>query len=444
LGYYVTGSDEDAYPPTSDIITNAGIEWENHHDPQNLVRWGKPDLVVVGNQVREGNEEFEAAKKLQIPFVSESEFYFELTEDRVRVAICGTHGKTTTASLLAWMLECAGMDPGFRLGTTSRDFSTSGRLGTGPFILEGDEYTTSPWDARPKFLHTHPTMVAITRIEWDHPDVFPTFDSYRQSFRDLAQVVPAHGLLVLCGDDRECVRLESEAKCKVVTYGFRMGTDYQIEAESLGEAQRVTVTPADEQPFTFELALSGRHNAANATAAWILASKLGADADSLRRACATFKGASRRFEILGAVGGVTVVDDYAHHPTEVAATLSAARSRFKGRILGLYVPHTYSRTKALLQEYRDCFKDADTMLVGPIEPARERHLEGTVSSADVVAVAKPSSQDIRVVASPEEAIEILLASAQEGDAIVCMTVRGFEDLAKRLVKGLEAKHAVAG
>jgi UDP-N-acetylmuramate--alanine ligase len=240
------------------------------------------------------------------------------------------------------------------------------------------------------------------------------------------------------------VRLESEAKSKVVTYGFRLGTDYQIEAEEGGETQQVRVTPAEEPPFAFDLALSGRHNAANATAAWILAQKLGADADSLRRACATFKGASRRFEILGTIGGVTVVDDYAHHPTEVAATLSAARSRFQGRILGLYVPHTYSRTKALLQEYRDCFKDADTMLIGPIEPARERHLEGTVSSADVVAVAKATSQDIRVVASPEEAIETLLGIAQEGDAIVCMTVRGFDDLAKRLVKGLEAKHAVAG
>jgi UDP-N-acetylmuramate--L-alanine ligase len=443
LGYVVSGSDEDAYPPTTDTLTAAGIPWVNRHAPENLDMAGTPDLVVVGNQVRDGNPEWAAARQRGLPVTSEAEFWTELTADRLRLSVCGTHGKTTTASLLAWMLESAGMAPGFRLGVTSRDFGSTARLGEGrPFVFEGDEYTTAPWDPRPKFLHTHPQAACVTRLELDHPDVFPSFDAYRAPFVELAESMPADGLLALCADDAECLALQPHASCPVVTYGENESAAWRIVRDSSSHdgRQHFGITRSDRVPMPeVALSLPGRHNALNATAALILAEYAGAPAAACASACASFKGASRRFEILGTAAGITVVDDYAHHPTEVTATLDAARQRFRsGRILAVYVPHTYSRTLTLLHDYLDAFRGADLLLLGPIEPARERHLAHTVSTADVAGIVH-GVDDVRVVAGSDEALAILLAEARPGDAVVCMSVRGFDDLSKRTLRALRER-----
>jgi UDP-N-acetylmuramate: L-alanyl-gamma-D-glutamyl-meso-diaminopimelate ligase len=445
LGYLVTGSDEDAYPPTTDTLTRAGIPWVNHHAPGNLDMGGTPDLVVVGNQVRTGNVEWEEAVRRGLPITSEAEFYGELTRERVRIAVCGTHGKTTTSSLLAWMLECAGMSPGFRLGVTSRDFGVTARLGDGaPFVFEGDEYTTAPWDARPKFLHTHPFAACVTRLELDHPDVFPSFEAYRAPFVELAESMPPDGVLALCADDPECVGLQPHASCRTVLYGAGENAGWRAQITgSGGELQEFTITRHDGvQLPPVRLALPGLHNVLNATAALILADAVGAPLQPCVEACATFQGASRRFEILGSGDGVTVVDDYAHHPTEVAATIGAGRQRFPdGRLLVVYVPHTFSRTLALLDDYAEVFRGAGTLLLGPIEPARERHLSGTVSSNDVATRVR-GVEDVRLVTTSDEALAIILAEARPGDAALCLSVRGFDDLAKRSLRALrERRHA---
>lgn len=438
LGYTVTGSDEDAYPPTTDTLTAAGIRWVNHHARENLDIGGAPDLVVVGNQVRDGNVEWEEAVRRGLQVTSEAEFYYELTADRVRIAVCGTHGKTTTSSLLAWMLDSAGMAPGFRLGTTSRDFDATARLGSGAaFVFEGDEYTTAPWDPRPKFLHTHPWAACVTRLELDHPDVYPSFAAYRAPFVELVRTMPAGGVLALCADDPECVALAAAASCRVVTYGTAVDADWRVEPEAaVSQAFRVVRRDGVEVPGPVHLNVPGAHNMLNATAALILADAVGAPLQPCIDACATFRGASRRFEILGDGGGVSVVDDYAHHPTEVAATMSAARQRFPdGRLIAVYVPHTYSRTLTLLDDYAEVFRGADVLLLGPIEPARERHLAHTVSINDVAQRVRGVA-DVRVVASSDEALAIILAEARAGDAVLCMSVRGFDDLAKRALRAL--------
>ena len=443
LGWMVTGSDEDAYPPTTDTLTNAGIAWVNHHAPANLDMGGTPDLVVVGNQVRTGNPEWEEAVRRGLPIVSEAEFYYELTRDRVRIAVCGTHGKTTTSSLLAWMLERAGMSPGFRLGTTSRDFEATARLGEGrPFVFEGDEYTTAPWDARPKFLHTHPFVACVTRLELDHPDVYPTFAAYRAPFVELAESMPHDGVLALCADDPECVALAPHASCPTVLYGA---------AGTAAWRPRISDASGGMQTFTIErgggsaigpvmLRMPGWHNVLNATAALILADAVGADLQACIDACASFKGASRRFEVLGVGDGVTVVDDYAHHPTEVAATISAGRQRFAepARLIVVYVPHTYSRTLALLDDYAEAFRGADTLILGPIEPARERHLADTVSIEDVAGRVQ-GVHDVRIAHDSDEALRMITATAQPGDAVLCLSVRGFDDLAKRALRALASR-----
>jgi len=444
LGYLVTGSDEDAYPPTTDTLTAAGIQWVNHHAPENLDMGGRPDLVVVGNQVRDGNVEWAAAQQRGLPITSEAEFWAELTRDRLRLAVCGTHGKTTTSSLLAWMLEQAGMSPGCRLGVTCGDFGVTARIGEGrPFVFEGDEYTTAPWDPRPKFLHTHPQAACVTRLELDHPDVFPTFAAYRAPFVELAESMPRDGLLALCADDPECLGLAPHASCAVVTYGSDEGADWRVlrsDSDVQDSMQRFTVQRRDGTRVPpVALTLPGWHNALNATAAMILAEHAGAPLHAAVAACSTFKGASRRFDVLGEAAGITVVDDYAHHPTEVRATIDAARQRFRrGRLLAVYVPHTYSRTLALLQDYAEAFRGADTLLLGPIEPARERHLAHTVSIADVAGTVR-GVDDVRMVSSSDEALAILLTAAQPGDTVLCMSVRGFNDLAKRTLRALRER-----
>lgn len=452
LGYAVSGSDEEAYPPITDVITAAGIPWVNHHDAANLDRFGTPDLCIVGNQIRPGNPEFDALVERGLAYTSEAEFYARLTADRLRLTVTGTHGKTTTSSLLAVMLDHAGMNPGFRLGTTSRDFDASARLGGGPgtpFVFEGDEYTTALWDPRPKFLHTHPLHACVTNLELDHPDVFADLDAYRHPFRQLAEAMPEEGLLALNADSQECLRLRGHARCAVTTFGVAEDADWRIvpSAEETGTAgdgrfrQGFEVARRGAPPLSVELSVPGAHNRANATAALVLAAAAGADLDACIAACADFRGASRRFEIAGRINGITVVDDYAHHPTAVAVTVAAARARAGGgRVIALYVPHTYTRTRALLAEHAHSFDGADIVRIGPIEAARERRMTPTASHLEVVDVVRPQVQDTAAVDSPEAAAEEVADLARPGDLVLVLSLGGFDKVAQQIVAALRRRH----
>ncbi len=439
-GDRVTGSDDHAYPPMSDAVTAAGIEWENHSDPANLDRWGVPDLVVVGNQTRPANLELEAVRRRGIPCVSEIEFYVSLAGDRTRLTVCGTHGKTTTSALLVHILERAGMDPGFRLGSTSLDLGGTSRLGTGPFVFEGDEYTSAPWDARPKFLHTRPHGACVTRLELDHPDVYASLDAYREPFVELAATMPADGVLALCADDPECLALRDSASSVAVTYGTKAGSDWWIrDAHDRDGMQRFRIERDGAEPLDVVLTFPGLHNAQNACAALILAEFSGVDATVASAACTDFLGPARRFQILGEVAGVAVVDDYAHHPTEVAAAIDAARQRYgERRLIAIHTPHTYSRVSRLLEDYRRSFTGADVVIIGPIEEARERGMPKTVSSRDVAERAG-EAHAVHVVSSSDEAIDLVTRITRPGDVLLVLSLGGFDKLAPRLRDALEAQ-----
>ncbi|MGO8686943.1 MAG: UDP-N-acetylmuramate--L-alanine ligase [Candidatus Dormibacteria bacterium] len=436
LGDLVTGSDEHAYPPVSDVVTAAGISWENRHDPRNLDRWGVPDLVVVGNQVRPLNEEWLEARRRGLPVTSEVEFFVSLTEGRLRLSVCGTHGKTTTSALLIHMLDRCGMDPGFRLGSTSLDVGGSARLGTGPFVFEGDEYTTAPWDPRPKFLHMRAAASCVTRLEWDHPDVYPSPEAYREPFVRLAESMPGDGLLVLCGDDPEALGLRAHAACPVIVYGEGEDADWRVSRlGDDGTVQRFRIASREQGFPEVALTFPGRHNALNATAALALAVFAGAPISACVDACADFRGPARRFEILGAAGGVTVVDDYAHHPTEVWAAVNAARARYgAARIIAVHTPHTYSRTRTLLEDYRHSFEEADVVVLGPVEAARERHQPATVSSADVAD--RVTGREVHLVEGSDQGVELVLGLARPGDVVLVLSLEGFDKIARRIHAGL--------
>lgn len=439
LGNDVTGSDEDAYPPTTDLLTNAGIRWVDGYAAGNVTRWGKPDLVVQGNQVRGGNPETEAARRLHIRLVSEAEYWGELTTDRFRIVVAGSAGKTTTASLIAWILRTAGRNPGFRLGMAARDLGSAAAWGSGrEFIFEGDEYTSAVFDPRPKFLHFAPQLVVLTNIDWDHPDVFPDPAAYEAVFRQLLEDLGPEDHLIACSDDPAVRRLLSRTRANVETYGLRGGADWQgRDVQIEGEGMRFTAWHQGKVLAVVATRLPGEHNAANALAALATSLRIGVPVSSAVDAIGRFQGVSRRFELRGQVRGVTLVDDYAHHPAKVRATLLAAQERFHpGRVLACFVPHTYSRTFSLMDGYADAFQGCALVVIGPIEPARERHLAHTVTSQDLASSIR-GVPEVFTADSARSAAYRLASAARPGDVIVFMSVRDFDDVVGKTAEVLE-------
>jgi len=441
LGFRVTGSDEDAYPPTTETLEAAGIPFSPHHDEANLDRWGVPQLVVLGNQVQAGNSELVAARDRGLPLLSEAEAYRGLTQGRQRAVVCGTHGKTTTSSLAAFMLEVAGCAPGFRLGATSRDFTTTARLGDpregGPFVFEGDEYTTSALDPSAKFLHWQPQVVTLLNLELDHPDLYPDLPAYVAPYRELLAQLGPQDHLIYNAADPLVSELAKSSSAKVQSFGLA-GADWTLTAPlaNVGGRLRLLVRTPDGGEVEMALPGFGAHNAADGLAALATAVQLGADPQVAAEAAASSRGAARRFEVLGSVRGVTVVDDYAHHPTKIRATIAGARQQFgeEVQLIMVHVPHTYSRTRALLPEYRGAFEGLDLLVLGEIEPARERHLAGTVSSADVAALV--SGPEVVLVGSADAAIREVVDRLRAPAVVVCSSVRGFDDVAARLLRAL--------
>lgn len=442
LGYFVTGSDEDAYPPMSTLLTARGVVWVNFHSAQNLERWGRPNLVIQGNQIREGNPELLEAQRQKIKVISDSEFFYELTRNRRRVVVTGTHGKTTTSALIAWILQVAGRKPGFRLGTVVKNFKESVRLGEGKeFVFEGDEYTTTFADQRPKFFHFHPHIAIINNIEWDHPDIFKTQKSYLKIFQTyLVEKLPRDGRLVVNAEDVPAVKISLKARCPVVKFGLKEG-NYSTQNISFVRGKTgFDLYFGSRFLGHLETGLPGYHNIKNSLAAVATALSLGVKFGKIKKALWSFKGTSRRFEIVAKVRGITVIDDYAHHPTKVRETLNATRQRFpKSRILAVYVPHTYSRTRALFKEYGKAFVGADLLIIPDIEAARERHLSALVHSRDLVRVIAEHQNNVYYMAEQKKVIDFLDTQARRGDVILCMSVRGFDDLARKLVARLKRK-----
>jgi len=443
-GRRVTGSDQDAYPPTTEILRSAGVPVDPGHDPANLVRHGKVDLLVVGNQVRRGNPEWMAARREGIPELSEAAAYRALTAERTRAVVCGTHGKTTTAALLAQILDAGGLRPGVRLGATARNLGASARLGDptpgSPFVFEGDEYTTTARDRRAKFLWWDPQVVGLLNLELDHPDVYPDLIHYRRPFHQLVQGLPGHGRLVVNRDDPEALAVARAAPCPVVTVGRDAG-DWHLRAAPTvtGGMTRLEVRAPSGERITVRVPLFGPAGATDTLVALAMADALGVGPAAAAAAAPGYLGLARRLEWLGSAGGVEVVDDYAHHPTEVAASLAGLRSRFgpAARLVMVYVPHTYSRTRALLDDYGGAFRLADRVLLGPLEPARERRRAGAVTSADVAARVRGPRPTL--VDDADQAIRILCREARPGDVICCCSVRGFDGCAPRLLAELRQR-----
>ena len=411
-GVRVSGSDQTASPIT-DALARLGARIAIGHRAENL---GDAELVLVTSAAPAENPEVIAARQRGVRVVKRYDFFPELTAGKKTIAIAGTHGKTTTTALIAALLIDAGRDPDVIVGGIVPELGGNARAGQGEyFVIEADEYDRA-------FLGLQPTIAVITNIEMDHPDIFADVQEVARAFRAFMLLVPPHdGIIVGCGDSPLVAR-EFDALLGrwYVPYGF--GDDNSWRADNVtptadgGNAFRVW--RGETHIGEFALKIPGAHNVLNALAAITVAGQLNLDWDGVRATLANFRGAARRFEITSELGGVTIIDDYAHHPTKIRATLAAARTRFPERVIwAVFQPHTFSRTLALSAEFARAFDDADHVLVTEIYPAREQNVRG-ISGALIVD--QMAHADARFIPTLETCVEFLAAQVRAGDIVITL------------------------
>ncbi len=420
-GYRVSGSDLQSSPLMADLEALGAIVYKGHA----AGNVGPADLVIMSSAIQPNNPEVVAARQRGIPVMKRDRMLGRMMEGRYGIAVAGTHGKTTTTALIAWLLTRAGLDPTFIVGGVVENLGTNAQAGKGtPFVIEADEYDYT-------FLGLKPRLAVVTVIEMDHPDCFRDLDEVTEAFVKFVSLVPEDGCIVGCGDESRVRAVIEGAKGsegtegsdegpKVVTYGLGAGVDWQaVEIRANGVGGSDFVALRERQPVgTFSLQLPGLHNVKNALAAIVVADHLGLELAGVRMALREFQGTQRRFEHKGTAGGVVVIDDYAHHPTEIRVTLAAARGRYPdSEIWAVFQPHTYSRTRALLHEFAASFDDADHVIVVDIYPAREYDDLG-VSAADIVA--RMGHPDARHIATLDDATDYLLRHLKAGNVLITL------------------------
>lgn len=435
-GVLVTGSDKAAYPPMSDFLAERGVKVFEGYDEGNLSHG--PELVVAGNAVSRGNPEVEALLDrgtmnfCSLPELIERSFL----PGRSPVVVTGTHGKTTTTALTTWILSRAGLDPSWLIGGVPSGLPGGFHLGGGqPFVLEGDEYDTAFFDKRPKFIHYRPRVLILNNLEYDHADIYPDLERIREVFRHLMRIVPRTGLVVANADDPEVVELAKLAPCRVETY-----TLGDVKADWKGVSSPGKLSVAGPGGYRAELThtLVGGHQGWNLLAALAASASFGVDAEKAARAVADFAGVKRRAEKVGEAGGVTVFDDFAHHPTAIKSTLAGFRALFPGRrIIAAVEPRSNTmRRKIFAESLPGAFADADAVLLRAV-PDAEKVPDGQL--LDVGEVARRTSEaGIPASVFPDAGaiIEKIAAEARKGDVVVILSNGGFEGIHKRLLAAL--------
>ena len=414
-GYRVTGSDL----KTSRYIrqlTRAGVEVHIGHEAATIDAV-KPDVVVVSTAIPESNPELIRARELGIPVWPRAKMLSALGHGYTTIAVAGTHGKTTTSSMCATMLDRMGLDPSFLIGGIVEGYDTNGKNGSGPhFVAEADESDSS-------FLYLNPNVVIVTNIEADHLDHYSGIEEIEATFVKFMNLVGPDGTVIICGENPHLVDLATSTGKHVLSYGFADTCDVVcVPAQGTGIESDFTVRFADGSEYPVEIKSNpGRHNMLNATAVLTVAHELELDVDAAAKALSSFEGVRRRFTRVGEVNGITVVDDYGHHPTEIKATLSAAKSLGYSHVDVVFQPHRYSRLQALVNDFADAFADADKLLLIDVFSAGEMPIPGVTSKmlADVVAERHP---DMEVVYchSRSELNRELERMTGEGDLLLTM------------------------
>ena len=439
-GYTVSGSDR-AMSPFADEIRKAGATVYIGHHPRNLKG---ADWIVRSSAVTDDNPECTAASLAGIPVYKRADFLGELMSGKTGIAIAGTHGKTTTTAMAAWVLSRMGRDPSFIVGGVVQNLGVNARAGQGNiFLIEADEYDNM-------FLGLKPQIEVVTNLEHDHPDFFPTLKSMVEAFRKFVDLLPADGTLIACVEDpgaAEMIMYARKAGKNIVGYGVQgedtINTPLWVTAREVNANQRggfdflTSSNLGSDGLASLEVSLQvpGRHNVRNALAVLAIVDVLGLSRSKAADALAEFTGAGRRFQLHGEVNGIRIFDDYAHHPTEIVSTLAGARARYpEQRIWAVWQPHTYSRTKALFLEFAQAFKDADMVIVTEIYAAREPKEDFT--SAEIVSAMPNLSA--RYIATLPEVTDYLLRNLRTGDVVIVLSAGDADQISTDVVKGLHS------
>jgi len=433
-GYSVSGSDlRDS--PLLRRLASQGATVHVGHDAAHLPP--EAALVIVSSAIPPGNPEVEEARRRGLPVLKRADFLDSLTDGAITVAVTGTHGKTTTTALITWLLTAANQEPTFIVGGIIQNLDTNARAGRGKvFVIEADEYDGM-------FLGLHPYLAVITTVEHDHPDCYPTLADMVAAMTQFAMQIQRGGCLFVCGDEDTAWRIGQDCQSRglrVVSYGLGDGLDWRADQVTrTGGGSRFTLWHQDQNLGWFEIALPGRHNVRNALAALAVVHELGLPPANLGPALAAFRGTARRFEEKGTAGGVTVVDDYAHHPTEIRATLAAARERYGDRPLWvMFQPHTYSRTRTLLDQFAVSFAEADHVIVTDIYAAREQNTLG-ISAANLVAAM--NHPDVCYIGPLEEVTEYLLQRLKPGDVLLTLGAGDGNQVGQAVLRRLQSREA---
>jgi UDP-N-acetylmuramate: L-alanyl-gamma-D-glutamyl-meso-diaminopimelate ligase len=441
-GYRVTGSDSQVYPPMSIFLGDLNIPISSGYAAGNLTP--APDLVIVGNVITRKNPEARALAELSLPYLSfpQALAHFFI-KDRMSLVISGTHGKTTTCSLLATALYHAGLDPSFMIGGIVGEFGTNFRLGMGEhFVAEGDEYDTAFFDKESKFLHYRPKVAVITSIEFDHADIFSDIEAIKRSFKKFVALLPEDGLLIANLDDKNVAEIAADAPCAVQGYGLDPAFAWALDkVEIENDSSRFEVLKDGRPWATMTVRLPGRHNCLNSLAVCAVMHHLHILPSTINRGLANFAGVKRRQEVRGIEKGITVIDDFAHHPTAVRETLAALKSAYADRrLVAVFEPRTNSSRRAIFQkDYAGAFAAADLILLR--EPAPIDGMAGGELFSAATLAADLNNMRTKVAesfVSTDNILNRLKMTLQKGDVVAILSNGGFDNIHIRLLEQIKA------
>ena len=445
-GYEVAGSDEHVYPPMSTYLERLGIAVLEGYTKDHLVTF-HPDLVVIGNAAASTNAEAAATLELDLPYTSMPEAIHQLfIKEKHSIVVTGTHGKTTTTSLMAWLLESADRDPSMVVGGIPLNFDQNYKLGNGPeFVIEGDEYNTAFFDKGPKFLHYGANTLLVNNIEFDHADIYANLDAIIDAFRKGVQQVAPGDVIVANGDDANVRSLRTDAQARWLTFGMSRGCDvFATDAEFTSEGSAFTTFWEGSEWFRFRTTLSGQHNIVNALADIAIARLRGLSTEEIQRGLETFQGIKRRMEVRGIERGVTVIDDFAHHPTAIATTLAGAKKRYPGRrIWALFEPRSITSSRKEFEGgYIEAFHQADRVIIGPIfhqgRYETRYGLDKMMSASTIVERLNADGIRAEQINDFDAIADVVARDAQEGDVILVMSSGAFGGVHEKILASLSS------
>ncbi|HVO80559.1 MAG TPA: UDP-N-acetylmuramate:L-alanyl-gamma-D-glutamyl-meso-diaminopimelate ligase [Terriglobales bacterium] len=439
-GFRVTGSDAAAYPPMSEFLVSLGIPLAQPFDARNLTP--RPDLVVVGNAISRGNVEVEFMLNERISFYSLPQIlHDEFLRGKEVLVVAGTHGKTTTTSLLAWIFHTAGQQPSFLIGGIAENFGSSFRLGQGKhFILEGDEYDTAFFDKGPKFLHYFPDAAILTSVEFDHADIYKDLDAVETAFKRLVNLVPQRGRIVAFDTGESLERCLARAFCPVERYGAAAGSVWQAVDVRLEPSRSLWSVLRNGRPWAdFEFALGGEYNVWNATAAAAIAAHYDIPKEEIAAALKTFKSVKRRLEVRCQVNGITIIDDFAHHPTAIAGTLTALRSRYPGaRIWAILEPRSNTLRRNVLQgELAQSLALADEIVVANVFKSEAIPPAERLDLAAMAGEVQRHGRRARIVPEVDGIVQLVAPEMRPGDVVAILSNGGFGGIYEKLPQRLQ-------